>query len=141
MLDGIVGQLLQSGAGAELLKTVQSHGLSAEQATKALTATAEGAMQHAGAAEGGLAGALGGMLGGGGAGGLASMAVGLFGGAAAPAPTTSSLSAFAPMIAHFVAQKTGLAPAMAQTVVTVALPKIEELVRTKLSGGAGGLLG
>lgn len=135
MLEQIVGQLLQSGAGAELLKTVQSQGLSADQATAALSATAEGALEQGGG--------LGGLLSGAGGGDLASMAAGFLGGGSA-APAGGSLAQFAPTIASFVAQKTGLAPAMAQTVVSLALPKIEELIKGGLAGsksGGGGLLG
>lgn len=137
MLDQIVGQLLQSGTGAELMKTVQAQGLSAEQATAALSATAEGALEHSG----GIAGLLGG--GGGGGGGLASMAAGLLGGNNAAPAGGSSLAHLAPTIASFVAQKTGLAPAMAQTIVSLALPKIEELIKGGAAGSksGGGMLG
>lgn len=135
MLDQLVGQLLQSGTGAELMKTVQAQGLSADQAKAALTATAEGAIEQGGG--------IGGLLGGAGGGGLASMAAGLLGGSNAPA-AGGSLAQLAPTIASFVAQKTGLAPAVAQTIVSLALPKIEELIKGGAAGsksGGGGLLG
>lgn len=117
MFDGLVDQLLKSGAGAELLQTIQAQGLTAPQAMGAVTATAEGAAQHMGSS-GGLAGALGGLLGGGGLGALLGNS----------APAGGSLGGFAPAIAGFVAEKTGLAPAMAQTVVSLVLPKIEAMI-------------
>lgn len=141
MINELLQNVLKSGAGAELLKQVQEKGLSADQATSALKATAEGVMEQGGA--GGLASLASGMLGGG---GLASMAGGLLGGGPANAGP-SSLTAMVPGIAQFVAQKTGLDPAMASTVVTMALPKVIELVKSHMgASGAdaakpGGLLG
>ncbi len=151
MLNELVGQLLKSGTGEELLKSVQAHGLSADQATRAVTATAEGAMSQLGSGSG-VASAVGDLLGGGGAGGLASMAAGLLGGSPGAAATgpASSFASFAPAIAQFVSQKTGLAPALATTVVSLALPKLETLIRSQLAGsgasspdqgGASSLLG
>ncbi len=143
MIENIIGQLLNSDAGAELLKTVQAKGLSAEQATSAVKATAEGALSQG---EGGLASLAGNLLGG--SGGLASLAGSLLGGGSAAAEGSSGFAAMVPAISQFVAQKTGLDPAMAQTVVTLALPKVMELLRsqapagtTEAGGKPGGLLG
>lgn len=122
MLDQIVGPFLQSGAGSELLKNLQGQGLTADQASSAVTATAEGAMAQTTATGGGLGGIAslaGGMLGGAG-GGLA----GLMGGGGA-----SPINAMIAPVAGFVAQKTGLAPQVATMVVSAALPKLLSLLK------------
>ncbi|MBX7113218.1 MAG: hypothetical protein K1X64_02700 [Myxococcaceae bacterium] len=135
MIEALVNQFLQSGAGADVMNQLKSHGLEAPQAQAAVQATAEGAAQQLGGAGGGglgelAAGLLGGASGGGGLGGLAA---GLMGGASTTAASAGNLAALAGPIAQFVAQKTGLAPAIASTVVNVALPKLLEMMK-----GAGG---
>ncbi len=118
MLDQLVGPFLQSGAGAELLKNLQSQGLTPDQATTAVNATAEGTMQQAA----------------GGGGSLASLAGGLLGGASGGGPINSMIAP----VAQFVAQKTGLAPGIATMVVTAALPKLLSLINGKAGApGAG----
>ncbi len=86
---------------------------------------------------GGLA-ALAGMMGGGAAtpaagaapagGGLGAMLGGLMGGAGGAAPgagvAAGPMAMLVTPVSQFVAQKTGLAPAMAHTVVTAALPRL-----------------
>lgn len=166
MIDQLVGQFLGSQDGKSAVAELGAHGLSPQQATGAVTATAEGmAAQLTGGGEGGgggagdllggllggggggggglgaLAGLLGGagggggggnplgaLLGGGGGGGLGALG-GLLGGApaagAAPgAAAANPLAGLTGPIGNFVAQKTGLAPAVAQTVVAVVLPKV-----------------
>lgn len=135
MIEALVGQFLQSGAGTDVMNQLKSHGLEAPQAQAAVQATAEGAAQQLGGAGGGglgelAAGLLGGASGGGGLGGLAA---GLMGGGGVPAGGTGGIAALAGPIAQFVAQKTGLSPAIATTVVNVALPKLLEMMK-----GAGG---
>lgn len=156
MLEGLVGQFMQSGAGAQVLKELQGKGLSPQEASSAVSATADGAALQLGTSSGlgAIAGALGGAAGGG-LGGLG----GLLGGAttpAAPAPGAPGaggpLAAMVGPVAQFVSQKTGLPLATAQTVVAVALPKLLELLKPKADaggaaggggalGGLGGLLG
>lgn len=159
MMNELVGQFLQSGTGADLVKELVSKGLSSQQVTHAVTATAEGALEHGasltgqqgsldiaglagslmgGGNGGGVLGALSGMMGGSGGaaapaagGGLGSILGGLMGGGTA-APTGNALGGLVAPIATLVAQKTGLDPAMAQMVVSVALPKVMAM----LSGGA-----
>lgn len=158
MLEQLVGPFLQSGEGASLLKELQGQGLSPQQATAAVTATAEGASAQA--AQGGMA-SLGGLLGGlaGGApgggpslGGLAGMLGGAATPAAAPAPgQPGAPNPLVALIAPVVAQKTGLSPAVAQVVVTLALPKLMSLLSgaqapgaagaAPTAGGLGGVLG
>jgi hypothetical protein len=154
MLNELVGQYLQSADGSDLLKNLQAQGLSAQQATHAVSATAEGAIEHgtggAGLAGMDLAGLAGSLLGGagGGGGGLGAL-VGMLGGGGAPAAGSSAptgageglggllggllsggganqgpLGAMVAPISQIVAQKTGLAPAMASMVVSAVLPKI-----------------
>lgn len=125
MMSEMIGELLKSGAGAELLTAVQGHGLNADQAKAAVTATAEGLAQHTDGA--GAAGLLSGLLGSGGT-GLTQGLAGLLGGST-PA---SGLSALAAPIANVVAQKTRLDANVALAVVSTVLPKLLELV----SGGA-----
>ncbi len=146
MINELISSVLQSGPGAALLKEVQAKGLTAEQAHSAVTATAEGALKQGG--EGGLASLAQGLLSGAGSGGLASLAGSLMGGASGPA--ASSLTSMVPGIAQFVAGKTGLDPAMAQTIVSLALPKVLELIQNHTQGagptsppdgGLGGLGG
>lgn len=119
MLDQMT-QLLKSPAAADLLKQLQGHGLSDQQASAALSATAEGVVEQTSGA-GGLAGMAAGLMGGAG-GGLGALGSLLGGGAGGDA--TSGMSAMAGPVAAFVAQKTGLAPAMAQTIVNAVLPKL-----------------
>lgn len=171
MLNELVGQFLKTSDGSGLLQDLVSKGLTEHQVTQAVTATAEGAVEHGGAAGldlgslaggllgsgglgglagmlggsggaagagGGLGGVLGSMLGGSGTagagGGLGGMLGGMLGGAATPAAGgAGSLAALVAPISQFVAQKTGLAPAMAQMVVSTALPKL-----LALFSGAGG---
>ena len=95
MLDTLMQQFLGSGAASETVSALTQQGLSQPQATSALSATAEGAMQALGGGDGGGLGgllggggaaALGGLLGGGGGGGLGGALGGLLGGGgAAPA--------------------------------------------------------
>ncbi len=130
MINELISSVLKSGPGVELLKEVQAKGLSPEQAHSALAATAEGAMQQGG--EGGLASLAQGLLSGASSGGLASLAGSMLGGGSAPA--AGGLTAMVPGIAQFVATKTGLDPAMAQTIVAMALPKVLEMVKNHTDG-------
>lgn len=102
MIDQIVGQFFQSGAGRELLQKVP---LDERQARAAVQATVEGAMHHSKSE-----------------GGMESEASGLSNG-------TQSAGAIASQVAHFVAQRSGVAPALAQQVVSLALPKVLELIQ------------
>ncbi|MFN0062153.1 MAG: hypothetical protein ACKVPX_06530 [Myxococcaceae bacterium] len=129
MIETIVKQFLSSGAGGDILKQLQGQGLDTTKATSAVSATAEGAMAQLG-----------------GAGGIAGMAAGALGigGGSGGAP---NLSAMIAPVAQFVAQKTGISPAIAQTVVNAVLPKIIGLLPGAAgappqaeSGGLGGML-
>jgi hypothetical protein len=106
MIEQIVGQFFQSGAGQDVLRQVQEHGLDEPQARSALSATVEGALQQTKKD-----------------GGMESQASGLSTGA-------QDASAIAARVAQFVATKTGLAPELAQKVVSVALPKVLELIKS-----------
>ena len=102
MIDQIVGQFFQSGAGQEL----QQLGLDEAKARAAVSATVEGAMQHTRRD-----------------GGMESQASALSAGA-------QDASGIANRVAQFVATKTGLEPARAHKVVSVALPKVLELIKS-----------
>lgn len=118
LLNALVGQFLKSSEGGSLVQELKGKGLTEDQATHAVTATAEGAAQQAPGDAGGL-GAVAGLLGGGGLGAL------LGGSVAAPAPAAPAGATPAPgALVQFVAQKTGLSPAMAQVVVSTVLPKV-----------------
>ena len=140
MIEGLVQQFLGSGEASQVLGQLQQQGLSPQQAQGAVSATAEGAAQAATQGNlgdllggGGLAGALGGLMGGGG-GGLGGLLGGLAGGGAPSA--TGGGSSLPPQlvdsIAQIVSQKTGLQPAMAKTAVNVVLPKIVDFVKSKM---------
>jgi hypothetical protein len=124
MIDQIVGQFLNSGEGKGVLDQLKQQGVDGPQAQQAVSATAEGAMQQVSA---------------GGGGGLAGMLSGLTGGGGGQSAGMAS------QVTQFVAQKTGLSPAIAQTVVSAVLPKLLELFQkntvpaSKPSGA--GLLG
>ncbi len=127
MLNELVGQFLKSSDGGALLQQLQAKGLTEQQATHAVTATAEGAAEHGNAGGLDLASLAGGLLGGGG-GGLGAM-LGAFGGgapAAGAAPANPMAGLVGP-VSQFVAQKTGLALPMAQMVVSTVLPKVMSL--------------
>lgn len=126
MIEQLVGQFMQSGAGTDVISQLTSKGLDAGQAKGAIAATAEGVMEQMG----GSAGGLGAMLGGAGLGGMSGD---LAGGAGAGA-----LGGLIQPVSNFVAAKTGLAPAMATMVVTVALPKVLELIQGKLGSADSG---
>jgi hypothetical protein len=139
MLSELVGQFMKTSEGGALMQQLLSNGLSEQQATHAVTATAEGVTQATGAAGGGLdLGSLAGsLLGGGAAGGGLGALAGMLGGGAPAAPAAEGaaqnpLAGLIAPVAEFVAQKTGLAPAMAQMVVSAALPKLMALI----TGGA-----
>ncbi len=137
MFDAIVGQFLQSGTGADLLQQLKSKGLTPDKATEVVQATAEGATEQL--SGGGIGGLLGGL---GGLGGLAAQALG--GGSGGP-----DLASLVGPVASFVAQKTGIKPELAASVVSMVLPKLMELVKgggasagkSESGGGLGGLLG
>ncbi len=132
MLNMLVGQFLGSAAGADVLGQLKNKGLDGPAAQAAVTATAEGAMQHLAVQGGGSRGAAGlaGALGGAG-GGLGALAGGLLGGGAAPAGGGgATVSAIAAPVVQFVAQKTGLSPSVATMVVNTALPKLMELIQS-----------
>jgi hypothetical protein len=139
MIEGLVQQFLGSGEASQVLGQLQQQGLSPQQAQGAVSATAEGAAQAATQGSlgdllgggGGLAGALGGLVGGGGGGGLGGLLGGLAGGA--PTPGGSGLPPqLVDSIAQIVSQKTGLDPAMAKTAVNVVLPKVVDFVKSKM---------
>jgi hypothetical protein len=101
MLDTLMQQFLGSGTATETVSALTQQGLSQPQATSALSATAEGAMQALGGG-GGDGGGLGGLLGGGGAaalggllggggGGLGGALGGLLGGGGGSAPAGGGL--------------------------------------------------
>lgn len=151
MIEALVGQFLQSGAGNDVINQLKSHGLAAPQAQAAVQATAEGAAQQLGGAGGGLGDMAAGLLGGAGGGGLGGLAAGLMGSGGAAASGAGNIAALAGPIAQFVAQKTGLSPAIAATVVNVALPKLLEMIKgtgaaavptagNSIAGIMGGLL-
>ena len=162
MLNELVGRYLNSADGSDLLKNLTAKGLTEQQATQAVTATAEGAVEQGGAGGAGapdLASLAGGLLGGGGlgalgglfggaptapgasaGGGMAGMLGGLMGGnteaPASPGTSANPLAALIAPISQVVAQKTGLAPALAQMVVTAALPKLLALFTGAPAAGA-----
>lgn len=124
MIEHLVGQFLNSGEGQGVLAQLKQQGVDGPQAQQAVFATAEGAMQQVSqGGGGGLSGMLSAVTGGGG----------------------GQSSGMATKVTQFVAQKTGLSPAIAQTVVSAVLPKLLELVQkntvpaSKPSGA--GLLG
>jgi hypothetical protein len=120
MIDQIVGQLFQSGTGQELLRQVQQQGLDEQQARSAVGATVEGALQHTKRD-----------------GGMESQTSALSSGA-------QDASNVASRVAQFVAAKTGLPPELAHNVVSVALPKVLELIKSASIPGpkpSGGGLG
>ena len=102
MIDQIVGQFFQSGAGQQL----QQLGLDEAKARAAVSATVEGAMQHTKND-----------------GGMESQASALSTGA-------QDASGIANRVAQFVATRTGLEPELAQNVVSIALPKVLELIKS-----------
>jgi hypothetical protein len=112
MLDKLIGPFLQSAEGSELLKNIEGQGLTRDQASAAVNATAEGVSQQQGGAQGGIGALAGGALGGGALGGAGSGGGGMVN-----------------KVAQFVAQKTGLDPAKAQSVVAMVLPKLLNLVK------------
>jgi hypothetical protein len=142
MLNELVGQYLKSTDGSGLMKELQAKGLTEQQAAHGITATAEGAInqQPEGAggpstagALGGLAGMLGGgglagMLGGGGLAGMLSGGglAGMLGGA--PAAGAPAAPGGVSPLAQIVAQKTGLAPLMAEVVVAAVLPRLKAML-------------
>lgn len=140
MLDALIGQFMSSDQGKGTLQELQGKGLSPQQSTDAVKATAEGATQVGGLDLGALAGGgsgsgkgvgglLGSLAGGGGqssGGGLG----GLLGGGLGGGGPGASSSMLAP-VAQVVAQKTGLSPQMAQTVAAVALPKVLSFIQAK----------
>lgn len=137
MLEALVGQFLGSTEGASALSQLGAQGLTVPQVQAAVQATADGAAEHAKTA--GLD--LGGLVGAGGAGGALGALVGaisgreglggLLGGAKPGAPTASAgpFAALVGPVTQFVAQKTGLAPQVAQTVVNVVLPRLLGLMQ------------
>jgi len=143
MLNELVGQFLKTTDGGGLLKDLQAKGMTEQQATQGITATAEGAMSQPAAdgAGAGLGGALGGMVGALGGGGLAGMLGGSPAparGDAAPGATPAAAPGGPSPLAQFVAQKTGLAPAMAEMVVAAVLPRIKGMLTGAPAPGAAG---
>ncbi len=137
MIDQLIGQFLSSQDGKSTVAELSAHGLDQQQATSAVTATAQGVASQlggggdplsallGGGSGGAVLGALGGLFGGGSSGAEASPLGGLgslLGGGSSAA--SNPLAGLAGPIGHFVAEKTGLAPALAQTVVSVVLPKV-----------------
>lgn len=124
MIDQLVSQFLGSGDGKSVLDQLKQQGLDGAQAQKAVSATAEGAMQQVSQ---------------GGGGGLQGMIQGAAGAGGGQSGGDAS------QVVSFVAQKTGLNPAMAQTVVTAVLPKLLELFQKRTvpasRPSAAGLLG
>jgi len=143
MIQEFVGEFMKSGAGADLVSKLAGQGLDATQAQGAISATAEGALEQLrGGQGGGLGAVVGGLLGGTG-GGLGSL---LGTPAAAGHGASSGLTSLIQPIASFVSTKTGLEHATALSVVSTVLPKIVELIQSKMggvtpgeSGGLGGL--
>lgn len=140
MLNEIVGRFLKTSEGGGLVKDLRAKGLTEQEATSAVTATAEGAMTQddPAAGDGGALGGITALLGGQGGGALG----GLPGRAPAAAPPAAQPGAPAPAaqispIAQMVASKTGLTPAMAQMVVNTALPKIMGLLGLDEAPAAG----
>lgn len=140
MIEQLVGQFLGSQAGQSAVAELGAQGLSPQQANGAVTATAEGvAAQLGGGGGANPLGAFGALLGGGGGSPFGALLGGgdgnllgalgglLDGGSTNAAPGGSNaLAGLAGPIGKFVAEKTGLAPALAQTVVSVVLPKVVE---------------
>lgn len=151
MIEELVGEFLKSSDGKGVLAQLKQQGLEGPKALEAMNATAEGAMQQlGGGGGGGLAAAASSLLGGSGAGGLPGVAGSLggsLGGASSGAGiatgatgATGGLAAIAGPIAQFVAQKTGLQPALAHTVVSAALPKLLDVLKGAVPS-AGGIAG
>ena len=142
MLQQLVTQFIASGAANDTIAQVtQQTDLDENQAREAVQATAEGTAEAAG--DGGLADVAGSLLGGGGLGGLAGS---LLGGQPAGGQTGGAVPPqLAQTVTRLVAQKTGLSPAVAGVVVSLALPKILELFSPDGDGeqkeDGGGLLG
>ena len=120
MLETIIKQFFQSGTGSSVVDQLRQQGLDAAQTRSAIAATIEGAMKES-AAEGGMT----------------NQTSGLSAGA-------ESASGISPQVAQFVAQRAGIDPTIAQKVVSIALPKVLELVQSNSIPGArpsgGGLL-
>lgn len=140
MLNELVGQFLKSSDGGALLQQLQAKGLTEQQATSAVTATAEGAVEQGSPGGAGgldLASLAGGLLGGGG--GLGAM-LGAFGGAApaAGAAPANPMAGLVGPVSQFVAQKTGLALPMALMVVSTVLPKVMSLFGGATTAPAAG---
>lgn len=145
MLEQILSSFAGSSEAGSVVRSLVDSGLSPTKAQEAVVATAEGAKEAVG--QGGIGALLSLAGGGGGGGGLMGALGGMLGGgsgAAAPAAGGSFAGPIADQIAGFVAQKVGIDPSMARTVVNIALPKVIEFVKSKgggLGGGLGGLLG
>lgn len=133
MWNELVGQYLESADGGELLKQLQGKGLSEQQATQAVTATAESASGSPGR----------GMVLSHVTGGLLASLKGAPSTGAAPGGATGAANT----IAQVVAQRTGLTLPMAQTVVSMVLPKVMSLFSgaqasaPRAPSALGGILG
>lgn len=153
MIDTLIKQFAGSGAAQEAISALTAQGLSSADAQGAVAATAEGATQAL-QGEGGLANAVGGLLGGGG-GGMANALGGLLGGAGGG--TASLLGgaggggglggilggltggagdlppAVVDSVAQFVSTKTGLSIDHARMAANVVLPKVIAFVKSKMA--------
>jgi predicted naringenin-chalcone synthase len=107
-MNRLIEEFLASTDGLVLLELLQANGLTAEAASQVIGATAEGALEHTSAATGrALAGF---------AGSTPSALTSLMG-------ATASGQLAAP-VATFVAQRLGLEPSVAQSVVLIVLPRV-----------------
>lgn len=107
-MNRLIEEFLASTDGRALLEQLQGNGLTAEAASLVIATTAEGALEHTSAATGRA---------------LAGFA------ASTPSALTSLVGVtasgkLAEPVATFVAQRLGLEPAVAQSVVLVVLPRV-----------------
>ena len=127
MLEAMLDQFMKTSDGASMLQSLTGAGLSPQQAQQVVTTTAEGVASQGG--QGGFdVGAITGGLMGGAGGGLGQLAGMLGGGGTSASAATGSLDGLVGPIAQLVAQKVGIAPAMATTVVKLVLPKIAAML-------------
>src|SRR5688572_20831531 len=138
MMDNLVKQFVGSSLGQQAVQQLTGQGLSADQANKAVEATAQGTAEQVGSGGAqGLFGGLGGGAGapqggtatggggGGGLGGLVGSLGGLFGGGKSATTAAGGLPPqIVDRIAGEVANRAGLDPGMARMAVNAVLPKV-----------------
>ncbi len=129
MLEAMLDQFMKTSDGASILQSLTSSGLSPQQAKETVTATAEGMTAQGGQGGIDLGSLATGLLGGSGGGGLGQLAGMLGGGGeASSSASAGNLDGLVGPVAQFVAQKVGIAPAMATAAVKLVLPKLSAML-------------